>query len=50
MLHVTGNGVIDFILTIVLIIVIAIVIVKVCQALGLTADSIMLVPYEGLSQ
>ncbi len=50
MLHVTGIGLLDFLLTVVLIIVVAVVVVKVCQALGLTANSLMIPPYEGMIQ
>lgn len=50
MLHVTGIGLLDFLLTIVLIIVVAVVVVRVCQALGLTADALAIPPYEGLLQ
>jgi hypothetical protein len=50
MLHVTGIGIVDFLLTVLFIIIIAIVVVRVCQALGLTADALAIPPYGGLAQ
>lgn len=45
---ITGIPILDFILWIVFLIVVCVLIVKVCQALGFTADSIMIPGLEGL--